>query len=66
MFLTTKRKLLAALFLLVSVPFANAETAVDILKATGVQGGLVVHVGCGNGKLFVAHQDGSLVCFGSQ
>ena len=27
------------------------EQADDILKATGVQGGLIVHVGCGDGEL---------------
>jgi len=30
------------------------QTAGDILKATGVRGGLVVHVGCGDGKLTAA------------
>ncbi|NQU22539.1 MAG: methyltransferase domain-containing protein, partial [Candidatus Nealsonbacteria bacterium] len=30
---------------------ATAETADEILQATGVQGGLVVHVGCGDGRL---------------
>ncbi|UCC98003.1 MAG: PQQ-binding-like beta-propeller repeat protein [Phycisphaerales bacterium] len=29
----------------------SAQTASDIIKQTGVQGGLVVHLGCGNGKL---------------
>ncbi|MFZ5829173.1 MAG: PQQ-binding-like beta-propeller repeat protein [Planctomycetota bacterium] len=31
-----------------------AATAQEILKATGVQGGLVVHLGCGDGKLTAA------------
>jgi outer membrane protein assembly factor BamB len=39
------------LFVLVSAFCADAATAVDILKATGVKGGLVVHVGCGDGTL---------------
>jgi len=30
---------------------ARAETAESILKATGVTGGLIVHIGCGDGKL---------------
>ena len=30
---------------------ANARSADDILAAGGIRGGLVVHVGCGNGKL---------------
>ena len=33
---------------------AGAETAEDILNATGVRGGLVVHLGCGDGKLTAA------------
>jgi SAM-dependent methyltransferase len=32
----------------------RAESAKEILKATGVQGGLVVHLGCGDGKLTAA------------
>jgi len=36
--------------LLIALP-AGAETAKDILDATGVTGGLIVHVGCGDGKL---------------
>ena len=31
-----------------------AQQARDILKATGVQGGLVVHLGCGDGRLIAA------------
>ena len=31
-----------------------AESAKDILDATGVKGGLVVHIGCGEGKLTAA------------
>ena len=33
---------------------ARGASAGDILKATGVTGGLVVHVGCGDGKLTAA------------
>jgi len=33
---------------------ARADLAADILKATGVRGGLVVHVGCGDGRLTAA------------
>lgn len=43
---------LTALLLVVSE--ARAETAQEILDATGVKGGLVVHVGCGDGKLTAA------------
>ena len=31
-----------------------AETASEILKATGVSGGLIVHLGCGDGELTAA------------
>jgi len=30
---------------------ANAQSARDILDGAGIEGGLVVHIGCGNGKL---------------
>jgi 2-polyprenyl-3-methyl-5-hydroxy-6-metoxy-1,4-benzoquinol methylase len=32
----------------------SARQARDILEATGVRGGLIVHVGCGDGKLTAA------------
>jgi len=35
-------------------PTAHAQSAKDILKGSGVKGGLVVHVGCGDGKLTAA------------
>ena len=35
-------------------PAARAAGAKDILDATGVKGGLVVHLGCGDGKLTAA------------
>ena len=37
---------------------ARAESAREILDATGVKGGLVVHVGCGDGKLTAALRAG--------
>jgi len=37
---------------------AQAQPAGDILKATGIRGGLVVHVGCGDGKLTAALRAG--------
>ncbi len=41
------------------------ELAGSILEATGVQGGLVVHVGCGDGKLTASlHKDSSYVVHG--
>jgi len=44
-----KCSLLSALFLM-SVS-AHAETGTGILKATGVKGGMIVHLGCGYGEL---------------
>ena len=41
-----------------SNPTAHAADAKDILKATGVKGGLIVHVGCGDGKLTAALRAG--------
>ena len=47
--------LLAALALTVRLPAAEPDAeARQILEATGVQGGLVVHLGCGDGKLTTA------------
>lgn len=44
-------------------PNVRGETAEQILKATGIRGGLVVQVGCGDGKLTAAFgkSDGFLV-----
>jgi len=56
--------LLAAVsFTALAVPPASAETARDILTATGVSGGLAVHVGCGDGGLIaeLGSLDGFLV-----
>lgn len=46
------RTLLA--ILLSSAALARGEDAQKLLQAAGVQGGLVVHVGCGDGKLTAA------------
>ncbi|MCF7849258.1 MAG: PQQ-binding-like beta-propeller repeat protein [Kiritimatiellales bacterium] len=46
-----RKSLVAVLLVLVAAFSVDAATAVDILKATGVKGGLVVHVGCGDGTL---------------
>ncbi len=41
-----------ALFIMLSLAsVVRADQAADILKATGVAGGVIVHVGCGDGKL---------------
>jgi len=45
---------LSALLLLAAGTEAVAAQSSDILKAAGVKGGLVVHVGCGDGKLTAA------------
>ncbi len=52
-----------ALALALIAPAALADSAGDILDAAGVSGGLVVHVGCGDGKLTAALRadDGYLV-----
>jgi len=55
----------AVLAIIPSRPAASSEqdAANDVLKATGVQGGLIVHVGCGDGRLTAALRagDGFLV-----
>ena len=40
----------AALVVLGCLRAAPADTASEVLDATGVQGGFVVHLGCGDGK----------------
>ena len=35
----------------------NGQNGQEILKATGVRGGLIVHIGCGNGRLTAALRD---------
>ena len=37
-----------------TAPAAAAQEAASILQATGVRGGLVVHLGCGNGEFTAA------------
>jgi len=49
---------LVAIILSVLTARACADQAADILSATGVAGGLVVHVGCGDGKLTAALRAG--------
>jgi len=39
-------------------PTAQGDTARDILAATGVRGGLVIHLGCGDGRLTAALRGG--------
>ena len=46
--------LFAGLLLLCAVAEARAKTAADILKETAVKGGLIVHIGCGDGRLTAA------------
>ncbi|NQT88291.1 PQQ-binding-like beta-propeller repeat protein, partial [bacterium] len=50
----TRRLHLALFTLALLCASAHAGEAEDILKTTGVQGGLVVHVGCGDGALTAA------------
>jgi outer membrane protein assembly factor BamB len=50
------RTLFAILFCCAAV--ARGENAQEILEAAGVRGGLVVHVGCGDGKLTAALRAG--------
>jgi outer membrane protein assembly factor BamB len=45
---------LTAICVLAAVVCAAEAMASDIIKASGVKGGLVVHVGCGDGKLTAA------------
>ena len=48
------RMLIAAGLLAAAVGVAGAQTAADILGETKVEGGLIVHVGCGHGQLTAA------------
>jgi len=54
--------LLAAVVLMIGQSQADASdsdgSAKQILEATGVKGGLIVHIGCGDGKLTVALRAG--------
>jgi outer membrane protein assembly factor BamB len=58
-----KLRLVSCACVLLLATAAVAGDASDIFKATGVKGGLVVHVGCGDGKLTAALRahDGYLV-----
>lgn len=51
--INTKKHIVLCLVLtmLMSTLSLSAETASDIIKETGIQGGLVVHLGCGDGTL---------------
>ncbi len=50
---------------IITVSSVFAGEAEDILKASGVQGGLVVHIGCGDGKLTAAlHANDSFLVHG--
>jgi hypothetical protein len=44
------RSILVA-FLLLPLLAAQAESGADILKTSGVKGGFIVHLGCGEGDL---------------
>ncbi len=46
------------LALLACSPAWAEQSAEDILEASGVKGGLVVHIGCGDGKLTAALRAG--------
>jgi len=52
-----------ALMVFFPMGIARAETAEDIFKATNIQGGVIVHLNCGDGKLTaaLAGGDGFLV-----
>jgi len=52
-----------AIILLLTATQTHADNAKDILQTAGVKGGLVVHIGCGDGKLTAALRvnDGFLV-----
>ena len=46
-----KTKIAACVLCLFLTASAGADSAQEILDATGVKGGLVVHIGCGDGKV---------------
>ena len=46
--------LTCAIVCLLAFRAAHAESARDVLDASGIRGGLVVHLGCGDGKLTAA------------
>ena len=54
LYLLRKYVVLCTVFATVAGAALPADTATEILKVSGVQGGLVVHVGCGDGTLTTA------------
>ncbi|MHC4324217.1 MAG: methyltransferase domain-containing protein, partial [Planctomycetota bacterium] len=46
-----KRSVLALAFILITAGLSLAESGREIVDASGIKGGLVVHLGCGKGKL---------------
>ncbi|SVC91538.1 uncharacterized protein METZ01_LOCUS344392, partial [marine metagenome] len=50
----TLRSMLGLSLALFLCPSAFADSAADIIKATGVKGGFIVHLGCGDGELTTA------------
>ena len=55
----TKRMAIIVAGVLLAAHPAGAETAKQILKGTGVTGGLIVHVGCGTGELTASLRAGT-------
>ena len=53
-----KRTAIASMVLCAAIWYVSAATPQDaaknIMKETGIHGGLVVHIGCGDGKLTAA------------
>src|SRR5512133_455296 len=43
-------KLILAVYLILSAPILCAGRMADIVKNSGIKGGIVVHLGCGDGK----------------
>ena len=35
----------------------------QILDATGVKGGLIIHIDCADGRLYISLEDGTIACF---
>ncbi|MBD3182844.1 PQQ-binding-like beta-propeller repeat protein [Candidatus Poribacteria bacterium] len=58
-------KILTSILYMIAINsgYALGDTADEIIKATGIKGGLIVHVGCGDGELTAAFglNDGYLV-----
>ena len=62
---TMRRVILGALACLAASVTSAGPSAEQILETTGVKGGLVVHIGCGNGELTAAlHADRRYVVHG--